>query len=126
MSLSAGGSGLTISRTIPSMIEWVVGIALNGLRHLAVHAISNFLDGRYIAFHRLCDQRIHDTAEFRDVVGVDLIEGGDEMLLDDARARVVGAPWRIGFLLGMACWLHAKCLRYLASRLLNFRQQRFV
>ena len=38
-------------------------IALQGLGNFAVHAISNFLDGRYIAFHRLCDQRIHDTAE---------------------------------------------------------------
>ena len=57
-------------------------IALHLLRNFAVHAISNFLDGRYIAFHRLCDQRIHDTAQFRDVVGVDLIEGGNEMLLN--------------------------------------------
>ena len=83
--------------------QWVVGIAVNGLRHLAVHAISNFLDGRYIAFHRLCDQRIHDTAQFRDVVGVDLIEGGNEMLLDDARAAMVAPSCALGFLVGMAC-----------------------
>ena len=95
--------------------QWVVGIAVNGLRHLAVHAISNFLDGRYIAFHRLCDQRIDDTAEFRDVVGVDLIEGGDGCCWM-MRGRRGSRAWRAGFLLGMTCWLHAKCLRYLASR----------
>ena len=37
----------------------VVGIAVNGLRHLAVHAISNFLDGRYIGANTKEYQRLN-------------------------------------------------------------------
>ena len=68
-------------------------VSYDCLRHLAINAVQNFLDGLNVAILCFFNQLIDDLAQFGDIaVFGRLVERSNELLRDNARPLEIGFP----------------------------------